>query len=318
MTPSTSAASKFDPNEQFRHEIEHRTVHGETCEQIASALRAKGLNITNKTVSRRRVQWGLRKRDFSKSASTKAKVTRPKSKETKSAHQLARKAEIEARTQRGETAEQIAAALEAHGYELKKGASSILRLQTQWGLIPRDTDRAKGRRRKGEVGPDGERVSKMRSRKVSKGEMEKEANEQQQTQTMHYPTNCSFGPKKRINGSAVDSSDDDEQDFDSAPGPLNGEEDYPAAVSGAAQTKQSSVNIAAEIMSVDFLVDLATSTLGAANNLKDLVLAYQAQRPVPNSASASPPTLEDLSTARRKVREAAAVMHDLAVDPVAN
>ena len=61
------------------------------------------------------------------------------------------------------------------------------------------------------------------------------------------------------------------------------------------------------------LVDLASSTLEAATNLKEMLKAYQAGRPVAGSLFA--PTLEDLSTARKKVREAAIVMYDMADEP---
>ena len=310
--PSRNPARKFDPAEQFRSEIEERTALGETCEQIAAALRAQGADITNKTVSRRRVEWGLRKRPFSKLMGKKAAKPRPKKAYTKNANASERKAEIEARTERGETAEQIAAALIAQGYELKAGAGSILRLQTFWGLIPHDEARSRGRRKRDSTGAG---VKKINAPKVSKRETEREANKQQQTLTLHYPTNCSFGPKKRVNGPAIGSNEDADMDSDSDDGSF-------AAIASDTQMlpmqpAQQSVNVAAEMMSVEFLVDLATSTLGAATNLKDMLLAHQAERSMPGAPSGSPPTLEDLSNARKKVREAAAVMHDLAVEPSA-
>lgn len=297
---------KFDHAEQFRSEIEERTAAGETCEQIASALRAKGVDITNKTISRRRVEWGLRKRPYSKMMGQKTQKARVKKPATKNAKQMQRKAEIEARTQRGESADEIAAALEAQGFDLKKGASTILRLQTTWGLIPPDQQRAlKGSKKQ---------------LKVSKRETEREANKEQQTQTLHYPTNCNFGPKKRVNGNAndgdlptaMDADSDTEPWVDTAGSPIT------ARPTQGQVYQPPSVSVAAELMSVEFLVDLANSTLGAANNLKDMLLAYQAQQPTHGSTAGVPPTLEDLATARRKVREAAAVMHDLALDPAAD
>ena len=301
-------AHKFDPAEQYRTEILERTEQGETCEQIAAALRAKGVDITNKTISRRRVEWGVRKRPFSKLLGTRTQKPRPKKPFTKNAGSSKRKAEIKARTHHGETPEQIAEALIAQGYELKKGAGTVLRLQTFWGLIPHDEARARGRRK----GGSAEGSAGAKAEKVSKREMEREANKLQQTQTLHYPTDCSFGPKKRVNGAAVDDNEsvNMEMDFESQPLPI-------LAPAGPLPVQQSqpSMSVAAEIMSVEFLVDLANSTLSAATNLKDMLLAYQEQRPASNSLSASPPTLEDLTTARRKVREAAAVMHDLAVEP---
>ena len=310
--PTRVPAHKFDPAENYRVEIEECTAGGETCEQIAAALRLKGVTITNKTISRRRVEWGLRKKPPNKSLGSKVTKPRPKKSSTRTAKSGARKAEIELGTQRGESAEQIANALIAQGCELKKGASTITRLQTQWGLIPYDENRARGRRSTNGTSP---RVKKPKVPKVSRRELEREANQQQQTQTMHYPTNCSFGPKKRVNGNVLDADGDPSLDPDSdselLPNPTSLD-----TVPGRYEPRQaqSAVDVAAEIMSVDFLVDLANSTLGAAQNLKDMLLAYQARRPVDSLASA-PPTIEDLSTARRKVREAAAVMHDLAADP---
>jgi hypothetical protein len=57
---------------------------------------------------------------------------RTATKPTKHQAQDARKAEITARTERGESAEQIAAALQAQGFTLSKGPSTIWRLQTYW------------------------------------------------------------------------------------------------------------------------------------------------------------------------------------------
>lgn len=351
--PKQPPQHKFDPANHHRSEIEARTAAGETCEQIASALRAQGVDITNKTISRRRVEWGLRKRPFSKLLGKKAKVARPKKASgTKTADTSARKAEIEARTARGESAEEIAAALEAGGVVLKKGASTILRLQTQWGLIEPDPDRARGRKRKPEVDADGNEVPKVRKKDLPRilREQEREANKVQQGQagTLHYPSNCNFGPKKRGrgvgalgDGEGVNGVDEDggvmlnDGGDDGFGGFENGnaqhqqpqqhppldphlmnqlQPQHPYPIQTHNQTQQT-VSVAAEIMSVEFLVDLATSTLGAANNLKDMLLAYQARTPVVGGTTGLPPSLEDLTTARRKVREAAAVMHDLAVEP---
>ncbi|KAK3722997.1 hypothetical protein LTR37_002143 [Vermiconidia calcicola] len=310
---------KFDPSEHLRPQIEERTANGETCEQIASALREQGIDITNKTISRRRVEWGLRQRATHKLAGTKLAKKRPSRTGSKHSLQVGRKEEIEAGTLRGEDAEQIAAAVIAQGFKLRKGASTILRLQTYWGLIPPDPDRAAGRKRK-------ERVKKLKEPKISQREVEKEANRMQRTQTLHYPTNCSFGPKKRVGngGSAEDGIEVDFADSDGSPQPMmmdDDNDDYSTPLPDLAPAppwvkQHQTVSVAAEIMSVEILVDLANSTLGAANHLRDMLLAYQERVPAPYSQSTSPPTLEDLSTARRKVREAAAVMHDLAVEPI--
>ena len=87
-----------------------------------------------------------------------------------------RKADIEARTQRGESAQQIADALIAQGVQLAKGASTILRLQTYWGLIPFDKDRARGRKK--EI---------REAEKVSEKEREREANLAQRSGNQYYP-----------------------------------------------------------------------------------------------------------------------------------
>jgi arginine repressor len=308
---SKISSQKFDPSEQFRTEIEERTANGETCEQIASALRAKGIDITNKTISRRRVEWGLRRRPPHKYAGMKHPKPRPKKGSTASALKSERKAEIEARTQRGETAEQIADALIAQGFQLSKGASTVMRLQTFWGLIPYDKDRARGRVAK-------KAKEAKEKEKVSQREREKEANRVQREGNMHYPADCSFGPKKRANGIDVDDELEPDTDFTERLPPPPWPEDPMLQTTDVDRPTQDGVSVAAEIMSVDFLVDLANSTLAAATNLKSMLLAFQSGIPVPNSGSMSPPSLEDLSTARRKVREAAAVMHDLAAEPSAS
>lgn len=314
MAPPRTNPSKFDPSQQFRSEIEQRTAQGETCEQIASALRAQGVDITNKTISRRRVEWGLRKRPFNKHLGMKIAKPRPKKPHTKTARSNLRKAEIEARTQRGETAAQIAAALEGQGHVFKNAESTILRLQTTWGLMPADEDRARGRKKKKSSARNPTQT--LAAPKLSKRDQEREANKQQRDGTQHYPINCSFGPKKRVNGVAVIHGDVDGDDDDMG---ADANQLLPLPFENYAtsnQHNQSSVSVAAELMSVEFLVDLANSTLATATSLKEMLLAYQAGQPAPNSLSGLPPTLEELRTARRKVREAAAVMHDLAVDPV--
>jgi hypothetical protein len=48
--------------EDFRAEVEERTRTGESCEQIADALVAKGAQVTAKSISRWRILWGFRKR----------------------------------------------------------------------------------------------------------------------------------------------------------------------------------------------------------------------------------------------------------------
>lgn len=60
-------------------------------------------------------------------------------------------------------------------------------------------------------------------------------------------------------------------------------------------------------MSAEMLVDLATSTLAAANRVKELYVAQQSQRPVLGMTTI--PTAEDIALAKQKVREAAAGMY---------
>jgi len=208
-----------------------------------------------------------------------------------------RKAEIEARTSRGESAEQIAAALEAQGHVLRKGSSTILRLQTQWGLIPPDPCRARGRKRTASERKEAELA------KAAAREQEREVVMQQHDGTQHYPTNCSFGPRKRVKG--THSTDQEIIELGTPPPPA-------LPVPTDTSRTQTNASFATETMSVEFLVDLATSTLVAATHLKIMLSASQLGQARPNGQV---PTREDLSTARRKVREAASVMHDLAVDP---
>lgn len=74
------------------------------------------------------------------------------------------------------------------------------------------------------------------------------------------------------------------------------------------------VDVAAELMSADMLVDLASSTLQAAQRVKELFVARQGGHPVAGAMHV--PTDDDIAAAKRKVREAAAVMHDLALPNV--
>ena len=279
----------------YRSEIEERTANGETLEQIAAALRAKGVDTNRKTISRHRLGWGLRKGPFHRRSGKKIAKPRPTRATRPDAAEDARRHEIETRTQNGETAEQIAEALIAQGWKLDKGASRISQLQALWGLIQ---------------GPSEGRMKEAKVPKVSKREQEREANREQQTSTLHYPTNCTFGPKRRGDGTISNEAAGIPVDSTMEPGT------FPAAPPAPQQSDPEwSHDVAAEVMSVEILVDLATSTLSAAHNLKDMLLAYQGQRPSYDSRTGLPPTSSDLSNARMKVREAAGLMLDLAADP---
>lgn len=48
--------------EDFKGEIIERTHRGESCSEIADALRAKGVQTSDRSVNSRRLLWGLRKR----------------------------------------------------------------------------------------------------------------------------------------------------------------------------------------------------------------------------------------------------------------
>lgn len=61
--PTPSAMPSQRPEvEAHRAEIEQRTHEGANCEQIARELTAKGFEVSAKSISRYRLQWGLRKR----------------------------------------------------------------------------------------------------------------------------------------------------------------------------------------------------------------------------------------------------------------
>lgn len=48
--------------EPWRDEIMQRTADGESLEQIAAGLAAKGFETSSKTIGRYRIQWGIRQR----------------------------------------------------------------------------------------------------------------------------------------------------------------------------------------------------------------------------------------------------------------
>lgn len=319
--------SKKDDTEQHRAEIEQWTQDGQNCEQIAAALKARGVDISAKTVSRHRVAWGIRQRA---EPTTKGRTypgrrrAAPPQQPSKHGLQEARKADIIARTQRGETAEQIADAFAAQGTPISK--STLIRLQTFWGLIPYDPARARGKlsdaqktkRTAREAAPKTSRKPRKSTTVISAP-----ANP---AEVQHYPTTCAFGPVKggRTTTTAPTTFDttttttsqtpyeddsappfDDESHMASSPPPPPQSPSPPTE-----HAEQPSVHDAVDIMSAEMLVDLATSTLAAANRVKELYVAQQSQRPVLGMTTI--PTAEDIALAKQKVREAAAVMHDLA------
>ncbi|KAF2208830.1 hypothetical protein CERZMDRAFT_101040 [Cercospora zeae-maydis SCOH1-5] len=307
--------------EPHRAEIEDLTLNGHNCEQIAAALRAKGLEISAKTISRYRVSWGIRKRAEPK---TKGRTfpgrKRYSAGPTKHEQQESRKAEIVSRHERGETAEQIAAALQSQGAELRSGPSTITRLLTTWGLIPYDKARARGKHSAAQVAKRAERgTTTATAPRPRKPRAPKQiAVPSNPAEVVHYPSECAFGPKKRTADatSLPDSNFNIDPTFDT--GPLadasdEGGDAFPqtAQQSPPPPVPAPSMNVAAELMSAEMLVDLATSTLAAANKVKELYVARQAGHPLPGTSNV--PTDDDIAVAKQKVREAAAVMHDLAV-----
>lgn len=130
--------------EDFRAEVEERTRNGESCEQIADALIAQGAQVTAKSVGRWRILWGFRKRAVRK----QSKPPKPKDQRisTKKIWQSRFKADITRMTQQGLSSEEIARIMTGRGMELKKGSSTIARLQTVWQLRGTAESRVKNKR----------------------------------------------------------------------------------------------------------------------------------------------------------------------------
>jgi hypothetical protein len=105
----------------------------------------------------------------------------------------------------------------------------------------------------------------------------------------------------------IDIGSDADPGSDSEPDPL------PMMNSTSNSERDIAISDAAELMSAEFLVDLATSTLIAAKHVREMYSARQMQAPMPGSISDRPPTDVDIANAKQKVREAAGVMYDLAL-----
>lgn len=296
--------AKIDPVSLSREEIEQRTAAGESDKQIAEALSARGIDISARSISRRAIEWGLRSPQSDRVKVSKApngECYKPGRGTTKAAGAFNRKAEIETRTRKGESAEQIASALVSQGYVFERGASTVLKLQSQWGLVPPKMERK-------HRGMPKERTAS--DVKVLKRNRPNESNKRQQNQLMHYPTNCSFGPKKRASTVVTNGDDASNSDLQNdAMGDVvdvHDQNGHNAAV----------VDLDAEIMAVELLVDLANSTFTAAVDFKDLLLTCRAQRQDADLADMPALMADKLAAARKRVREAAAVMQDLASDPL--
>ncbi|KAH9826884.1 hypothetical protein Tdes44962_MAKER03271 [Teratosphaeria destructans] len=374
--------------EEFRQEIEERTRLGETCAQIADTFKARGIQISDKTISKRRLQWGLRQRAVRSLAGQPLKTPRKNSRpHADERGRGIRKALIEELTLKGKNAEEIAGVLLAQGFTLKKGKSSICRLQTRWGLIPYDPARARGRYPyNGKPDPKPRKQKDPNAPTEPKRSSEKAINSATDAATtsqpiVHYPGDCSFGPQKRnenhephpdqmhmqhslnlgpaqqdstdhldlmVDPDLDDSSIDEDglvpaqYDFNEPTHQQYGQADHPTgpqdvlhhaqsqvpapsratAISSRNQSRNPKMSSNAQsrsldtvdVMSAEILVDLASSTLTAANTLKDLVLAVQMQRPAPGTFGVLPPTAEDLVNARQRLKEAASLVVDLASD----
>lgn len=211
--------------------------------------------------------------------------------------------------------------MEAQGTTFKAGASSVWRLLTLWRLVPYDADRARGKGKydkkkqaEKEVRsttnrPSGQPIpSRKRKRDVP-------APTEKNGQFVHYPAGLANGPQKRSVVSATAPLDVLDPSLSEEPllPTAGGDDDYEVPTAAPHVSNSSSVDTAAKLMSTEFLIDLATSTLTAAHWVKELYLSQQAHRPAPGQAHGRPPTDEDINAAKLKVREAAAVMYDLAL-----
>jgi DNA-binding CsgD family transcriptional regulator len=335
------------PAETHRGEIEERTRAGESCEQIAEALRVNyGVEITYKTISRKRCEWGLRsraKRPPNKNPSIrKAKVNTPDSKAvSKAKRQASLREEITARTERGQPAQQIADELTAEGYALNKGVSTVLRLQTFWSLIPYDQERAtKGTKEFREKRKEDAKARRIELKKQRAAEeiAQKTADGRlngQASATIHYPSNCTFGPSRRVDDDvdednpygdvqdesmAIDTTHNDEDDYNPLP-PMDDDythcdAKYDSHHQAHHQAHHPSQDYSRDIMSANLMVDLAVSMLSAAKDVKDVLLAAQFQRPASHSTTGEPPSVQEVTLARRKLKEATRCAWDLAKDGV--
>ncbi|KUI63314.1 hypothetical protein VM1G_11061 [Cytospora mali] len=135
--------------EDFKEEIEERTKDGQGCKAIAEALVAKGVDTSSRAVARQRMKWGLRQR--APRRMTEQGIANIRKAHLEQAKRMAnsdpvpvkrvrvrvmRKAEITRMTKEGMSPAEIAKNLEARGVKLKRGAATIERLRTVWGLVP--------------------------------------------------------------------------------------------------------------------------------------------------------------------------------------
>ncbi|KAK6431412.1 hypothetical protein LTR95_012432, partial [Oleoguttula sp. CCFEE 5521] len=319
---------------------------------IAEAITSQyGVKLHMKTISRKRCEWGLRTRAKRGPNPNPSIRKRPVSKQKREryAKQAELKAEITARTERGESAQQITDEVVAMGFELKSGVATVLRLQTFWSLVPAEQARAA-------EGQSGDSVeyrklraseSKARSKRWAKeraaaAEVAKAAEGRvngRRATVVHYPTNCTFGPGGRLsarggagnpmNLTGVRVDDDDHDDGGVYVSPYGPSDVLNTALGATTTGISGSVVVTApaqealppfsytrDIMSANLMVDLAISMLSAAKDIKDLMIAGEIRRPATNSITGLPPSHEEVISAKRKPKEATRCAWDLAKDGV--
>lgn len=181
---------------------------------------------------------------------------------------------------------------------------------TSQGLVPYDNARARGKHSDAEKAKRAARAGQPKAPRAPRRPKENTA-PSNPSEVQHYPTECSFGPDKRAlapRPAAQDPTSGTNNEMIPSPN-----SSYFPTIEASEETGVGGppVDLAASLMSAEFLVDLAASTLGAANRVKDLYIAQQQQQILPGMSST--PNDEDIAAAKRKVREAAAVLHDLAL-----
>ncbi|KAJ4415505.1 hypothetical protein N0V82_007307 [Gnomoniopsis sp. IMI 355080] len=152
--PKTRGKGEGSNLDQFKDEITERTKNGEGCKAIAESLIAMGVDTSVRAVARQRMKWGLRQR--AKRKMTEQGIANIRKAHLEQAKRMAnsdpvpvkrvrirvlRKAEIIRMTKEGMSAADIAENLIARGVTLARGAATVERLRTVWGLTA-DTQRS--------------------------------------------------------------------------------------------------------------------------------------------------------------------------------
>ncbi|KAK0921161.1 hypothetical protein LTR57_009018 [Friedmanniomyces endolithicus] len=245
------------------------------------------------------------------------------------AEKLSHQAEIESRTNAGESCKQIADALQANGHQISD--KTVARWRVQWGHRKRAPRTTKGQplrapriNTRRDVARDGSRRSEQDVTKERINIWAAEA---------PMMTLRRVWEQLRILCTLIQTPDPNRA---SMMGLTNMTQSSVANIMSQASaarrhmhritgidrrlhilalpTQQSAaVTTSADIMSAELLVDLVNSALVAATDLKDLVLAVQMRRPARNSLGALPPSAQDIMSAKKRVREAASMVVDLAM-----